>query len=428
MKGKWLLATVLLVGCASTGEEAESTAKSLYVAPNGSDKNTGTLRHPFKTIRQATLKATAGTTVYLRKGTYHEKLNVRQSGTKQHPIVFRNYKQERVVLNGENIKDRDATLPIIQIKDRKYVTIQGLRIEAVQSKRTDATPIGILVTGSGSHITLKNNTVRHIKTLAKDGNAHGIAVYGTGAIRHLTITGNRVEQNRLGFSEALVLNGNVKHFRVTKNVVRDNDNIGIDLIGHEGIAQSKKDDYVREGVVSENRVYRTSSYGNPAYGKEYSAAGIYVDGGKNLTIEKNLVEASDIGIEVTSEHAGRYAEDVILRQNDVRQNVYTGIAIGGYDTKRGGTKRVRIEQNQLIGNDTKGLEGGQLLVQHDVHDNTIIGNTFDGSLSVAHYFKTSSGNQFEKNTFKHTKRFMWRDASYKTEQSFLKAVRKVEGR
>ncbi len=48
MKGKWLLATVLLVGCASTGEEAESTAKSLYVAPNGSDKNTGTLKHRLK--------------------------------------------------------------------------------------------------------------------------------------------------------------------------------------------------------------------------------------------------------------------------------------------------------------------------------------------------------------------------------------------
>lgn len=426
MKGKWLLASILLVGCTSTGEEAESTAKSLYVAPNGTDKNTGTLKHPLKTVRQATKKATAGTTVYLRKGTYHEALNVTQSGTKQHPITFRNYKQERVVLSGKNIKDRDATLPIIQIKDRQYVTIQGLTIEAVQSKRSDATPIGILVTGSGSHITLKNNTVRHIKTLAKEGNAHGIAVYGSGAIRHLTISGNRVEQNRLGFSEAFVLNGNVKHFRVTKNILRNNDNIGIDLIGYEGIARSKKDDYVREGVVSENRVYRTSSYGNPAYGKEYNAAGIYVDGGKNLTIEKNLVEASDIGIEVTSEHAGRYAEDVIVRQNDIRQNVYTGIAIGGYDTKRGGTKRVRIEQNQLIGNDTKGLEGGQLLVQHDVRDNTIIRNTFDGPLSVAHYFKTSSGNQFEKNTFNHTKRFMWRDASYKTEQSFLKAVRKGE--
>ena len=426
MKGKWLVATVLLVGCASTSDEAESTAKSIYVAPNGSDENSGTLKHPLKTVRQATKKATAGTTVYLRKGTYHEAMSVRYSGTKQQPITFRNYQDEQVVLSGEKIKDRDDVLPIIKIKDRQYVTVQGLTIEAVQSKRADATPIGILITGSGSHITLKNNTVRQIKTLAKDGNAHGIAAYGTGAIRHLTISGNRVEQNRLGFSEALVLNGNVKHFRVTKNVLRDNDNIGIDLIGYEGIARSKKDDYVREGVVSENRVYRTSSYGNPAYGKEYNAAGIYVDGGKDLRIEKNLVEASDIGIEVTSEHAGRYAEDVIVRQNDLRRNVYTGIAIGGYDAKRGGTKRVRIEQNQLIGNDTKGLEGGQLLVQHDVRDNKIIGNTFSGSLSVAHYFKTSSGNQFEKNTFKDTKRFMWRDVSYKTEQSFLKAVRKVE--
>ncbi|MGX9807544.1 right-handed parallel beta-helix repeat-containing protein [Exiguobacterium acetylicum] len=426
MKVKWLIATVLLVGCTSTSEEAESTAKSLYVAPSGNDDNAGTLKHPLKTVRQATKKATAGTTVYLRKGTYPEAMIVRSSGTKQQPITFRNYQDERVVLSGEKIKDRDDVLPIIKIKDRQYVTVQGLTIEAVQTKRTDATPIGILVTGSGSHITLKNNTVRQIKTLAKEGNAHGIAAYGTGAIRHLTISGNRVEQNRLGFSEALVLNGNVKHFRVTKNVLRDNDNIGIDLIGYEGIARSKKDDYVREGIVSENRVYRTSSYGNPAYGKEYNAAGIYIDGGKDLTIEKNLVEASDIGIEVTSEHAGRYAEDIIVRQNDLRRNVYTGIAIGGYDTKRGGTKQVRIEKNQLIGNDTKGLKGGQLLVQHDVRDNKIIGNTFSGPLSVAHYFKTSSGNQFEQNTFKHTKRFMWRDTSYKTQQSFLRAVRKVE--
>jgi hypothetical protein len=424
MKRKWLLATILLVGCASTSDEAESTAKSLYVAPNGSDENAGTLKDPLKMVRQATKKATAGTTVYLRKGTYHEALNVTQSGTRQHPIIFRNYKQERVVLSGKNIKDRDDVLPIIKIKNRQYVTIQGLTIVAVQSKRTDATPIGILVTGSGSHITLKMSTVRHIKTLAKEGNAHGIAVYGSGAIRHLTISGNRVDQNRLGFSEALVLNRNVKHFRVTKNVLRDNNNIGVDLIGYEGIAQSKKDDYVREGIVSENRVYDTSSYGNPAYGKEYNAAGIYVDGGKHLTIEKSLIVASDIGIQVTSEHGGRYAEDVIVRQNDVLRNIYTGIAIGGYDTKRGGTKRVRIEQKQLIGNDTKGLEGGQLLVQHDVHDNMIIRNTFDGLLRVAHYFKTSSGNQFEKNTFNHTKRSMWRDNSYKTEQSFLKAVRK----
>ncbi len=45
-----------------------------------------------------------------------------------------------------------------------------------------------------------------------------IAVYGTGAIRHLSITGNRVEQNRLGFSEALVLNGNV-------NISRDEERL-----------------------------------------------------------------------------------------------------------------------------------------------------------------------------------------------------------
>ncbi|MCY1690974.1 hypothetical protein OVA29_10095 [Exiguobacterium sp. SL14] len=128
-------------------------------------------------------------------------MSVRYSGTKQQPITFRNYQDERVVLSGGKIKDRDDVLPIIKIKDRQYVTVQGLTIEAVQSKRPDATPVGILVTGSGSHITLKNNTVRQIKTLAKDGNAHGIAVYGTGAIRHLTVT-KATESNRTALERA----------------------------------------------------------------------------------------------------------------------------------------------------------------------------------------------------------------------------------
>ena len=54
-------------------EPAESTAakKVLYVAPTGKDTNAGSIKQPLKTLKRASQLAKAGTTVYLRKGTYH---------------------------------------------------------------------------------------------------------------------------------------------------------------------------------------------------------------------------------------------------------------------------------------------------------------------------------------------------------------------
>lgn len=434
MKKRFILLLSLgLFGCSATWQQqpAESIAakKVLYVAPTGKDTNAGSIKQPLKTLKRASQLAKAGTTVYLRKGTYPEALTVKYSGTKQAPVVFRNYQKEKVVLSGKTLKQKDGDTALVRIENRQYVTIQGLVVADIETTRTNETPIGMFITGTGRNIQLIDNQVRRIKTNAKDGNAHGIAIYGTGRLKQITVRGNRVEDNRLGASEALVLNGNIDGFSVTNNIVRRNDNIGIDLIGYEGVATNPAEDYARNGTIAGNHVSDSSSYGNPVYGKEYNAAGIYVDGGKKLTIEDNTVEQNDIGIEVTSEHAKQYAEDVTVRGNRIQQNRFTGISIGGYDQKRGGTKQVRITRNQVTGNDTKGLEGGQLLVQHDVRDNRIDHNTFTtgpDNLFVAHFFKTSSGNQFEQNTYRlakgTAKRWIWQDHEYRTPSAFERAV------
>lgn len=153
--------------------------------------------------------------------------------------------------------------------------------------------------------------MQRIETHADDGNAHGIAIYGTDTVKDINVVNNTLEDLKLGLSESLVLNGNIDGFKVENNIVRRSDNIGIDLIGYEGVSHDEKMDYVRNGIVKNNIVYEISSYGNPAYGEDYSAGGIYVDGGKNITIEKNTVYKSDIGIEATSEHAKN--TQIILR-------------------------------------------------------------------------------------------------------------------
>ena len=412
---------------AKEAEQAEQ-ANCLYVSPDGNDQNDGTKEKPFRTLAHAANQAVAGTTVLIREGTYKETLDVKHSGTDKKPIVFRNYENEKVVISGESVADAEYETPLIHIHNKHDITISGLTIQDLSVSSEEATAMGIYVSGSSSHITIKNNHVRDIKTTADDGNAHGIAVYGTGSMKDIKIEDNTVEKLTLGASEAVVLNGNIDGFTISGNVVRDNNNIGIDLIGYEGTADQS--DFVRNGAVENNTVYHNSTYGNPAYGDDYSAGGIYVDGGQNIDIKKNTVYGNDIGIEATSEHKGKYADDIQITGNTVYENAYTGISIGGYDKKRGGTSYSVIAHNIMFRNDTKGLDGGQLLLQYDTKHNNIEKNILtasDSRIFIANEFTENEGNIVNHNVY-HKEAgkdglWIWKKDEYDVFSSYQKAAK-----
>ncbi|WP_230309390.1 right-handed parallel beta-helix repeat-containing protein [Planomicrobium sp. YIM 101495] len=319
------LAIIVILILLFIGSNAEQQ-RHLYVSPDGSDGQDGSLGNPLRTLQEAASRAAAGTIVHVRGGVYEEGLVVQHSGTESEPVVFRAYEGEEVVLSGADFESREGDTALVAIEDQNYVEIRGFTLQDLTTELADETVMGIFVSGSSSHIVLGGNRVRRIGTQSAEGNAHGIAVYGTGAMTDITVIDNVIEDLTLGASEALVLNGNIDGFEITDNVVRRCDNIGIDLIGHEGV--SPEMDYVRNGIVSGNEVYEISSFGNPAYGNDYSAGGIYVDGGKDIRIENNEVHHNDIGIEASSEHAGEFAERIEIVGNAVYENIYTGIAIG----------------------------------------------------------------------------------------------------
>lgn len=423
-----LLAAVAMAAVFILTNKEDKQAQVIYVATDGNDQNAGTKSKPFRTLEKAASEADAGTTVLIRKGDYHEKLVVKHSGTHSKPITFKAYNKEKVVLSGKDLKDVEGDTALVTINNKNYVTISGLTIQDLSTDLEDETVIGIFVTGSSSHITLENNNVQRIETHADDGNAHGIAIYGTDTVKDINIVNNTLEDLKLGLSESLVLNGNIDGFKVENNIVRRSDNIGIDLIGYEGVSDDEKMDYVRNGIVKNNIVYEISSYGNPAYGEDYSAGGIYVDGGKNITIEKNTVYKSDIGIEATSEHAKKYADNIKIINNTIYENFYTGISIGGYDEDRGGTINSTISQNILYRNDTKGLDGGQLLLQYDTKNNVIERNILTAGPSrifISNYFTTNQNNKLQKNVFHKEKGeagiWIWEEEEYTSFPKFLKA-------
>jgi hypothetical protein len=94
-------------------------ADALYVAPSGSDLNSGTLARPFGTVSRGLRMVGPGQTLYLRGGTYVE--NIRspsiRSGSPSARILIRNYPGERPVLEG-----------LLWLSGANYWTVNGINV------------------------------------------------------------------------------------------------------------------------------------------------------------------------------------------------------------------------------------------------------------------------------------------------------------
>lgn len=381
-------------------------AAELHVSPDGNDANPGTLARPWRTIQHAASAATPGSTVFIHDGTYQEMVSIEVSGnTVDGPIRFRGYQNDRPRIDGTaftSLGDEDA---LLRIEGQHDLVVEQLEIANLSTTDGGILIAGVFVTGDAADIELRDLTIHDIHSIAPGGgDAHALGVYGRNGIvpiRGMRILDNEVRDCTLGSSEAVVLNGNVESFEIRGNVVHAVDNIGIDLIGLEGTADAN--DRVRDGVVADNIVFDLTVEGNPAYSPgDLSAAGIYVDGGHGILIERNIVHHADIGIELGAEQPiAQVPEsstfDNIVRDNLVYRNQRTGIAFGGYANNRGWAHDNVISNNTLFGNDTAGTGSGEIYIQKS-KDNTIRENVLvAGNLLVfANYFNPA--NSFSNTT------------------------------
>ena len=371
------LAFVFFVGLSP----ALAQGLSFYVSTTGNDANPGTITDPWRTIQHAANVVTPGSTVYVRGGLYHEKVSINVSGSAAGGyITFQSYPGETAVLDGTGLKVPADPNGMFFISNQSYIVIKGFEIRNYKSAQQNIVPAGIFIQGAGSNIRIRNNRIHDIQTLVRTptgGDAFGLVVYGTRApasINNLIIDGNELYHLKTGSSESLALNGNVQNWRVTNNIVHDNNNIGIDAIGFEGTAPDPAFDQARDGYIGENTVYNIDSFGNPFYGTDRSANGIYVDGGTRIIIERNLVHHTDIGIEMASEHHGRVTSFVTARNNLVYRSLVVGISIGGYASSVGGTQNCQIVNNTLYDNDTLQTGSGEFQIQYHATNNLFENN------------------------------------------------------
>ena len=85
-----------------------STGVTFFVAPNGNDRNPGTIERPFATLYKAHQWVRPGDTVNLRAGTYQALISWTKSGTPTAPITIQAYNGEDVTLQSSEQYALDA--------------------------------------------------------------------------------------------------------------------------------------------------------------------------------------------------------------------------------------------------------------------------------------------------------------------------------
>jgi cysteine-rich repeat protein len=367
-------------------------ATTYTVAPSGGD---------FTHVQAALDVAQAGDTVQVRTGVYAEKVTLPRSGTSGNPIVLRAFTGETPVLDGTGVQGDSMVL----IEGRSWVKVIGLTLRN-NLGLTDGS--GIRIVGSGAHVELRDNRIGAMR----GKNAMGITVYGTEAtaITDLVIDGNEIADCDAAPSEALAVNGNVDGFNVTNNFVHDVNNIGMVFIGGEQDIQPDTSKVARNGLVRGNTVMRARS----SYGGGF-AGGIYVDGGRDIVIEHNVVTESDLGMEIGAENHGIVASGMIVRENVLFANEKVCLAFGGYAASTGRVRDSVFSNNTCWGNDTLGAGFGELWIQY-AEDNVVRNNVFHGT-SAGLLLLSEVGNV--ANTLSHnvwftsgTPRFVWNGDEY----------------
>jgi cysteine-rich repeat protein len=344
--------------------------------------------HP--TIQEALDAAGSGDEVVVSEagGPYFERVVFPRSGSEVGGyITLRSAGGERAVIDGSGV----AGDHLVTITSKSWVRIQGFELRNNLGVNDGS---AVRVEGSGSHIEIRDNVMHELR----GSHAMGITVYGTGSdpITDLVIDGNEIFDAEPRFSEALTLNGNVDGWEVTNNFVHDVNYIGIDMIGGEADIQPEaaQGKVARNGVVRGNTVRRARDPGDGF------AGGIYVDGGRDILIENNIVSESNLGIEIGAENAGLITSGIIVRNNLLHENDRVCIVFGGYRQNVGRSNDNEFRGNTCWHNDQLGEGFGELWIQFG-DDNVIEGNLFVATPEQGRLLNDEYGgqNQIDWNTW-----------------------------
>ncbi len=189
-------------------------ANTYYVAINGNDTDEGNKLHPWQTIQKAANTLTAGDTVLIKAGTYNERVIVQNSGTLDNYIVFSNYSNDTVIIDGNGISWGSAWNGLFDITNKSYIQIMGFKI-------TNADYGGICIEDADHIIIHGNHTYNTLSS--------GIGVWGS---HNIIVSNNEIELACNDGEQECITIANSNNCNISGNNVHDN---GAGTNGGEGI-------------------------------------------------------------------------------------------------------------------------------------------------------------------------------------------------
>ncbi|MEW6369025.1 MAG: right-handed parallel beta-helix repeat-containing protein [Acidobacteriota bacterium] len=289
-----------------------------YVATTGNDSNPGTLASPWRTIQKAADTMVAGDTVYIRAGTYRERVEAKGSGTDEsHRITYSSYAGEKAVIDGKGI-DVPEYVGLFHMEGKRYVTVSGLTV-------TNSSYYGINADNCSRIIIQKNITSNTASC--------GIGVW---TCSYVIVDGNDVSKACSGGQQEAISVAQTRQFEVRNNHVHDTPD-------KEGICIKDGSSY---GKVFGNNVHHTSD------------VGIYLDAWERRThhidVYRNVIhdvkESDSCGMSLASEMGG-LLEIIRIYNNIIYRNPIYGIEVSDYGAAASRPmRRIEIVNNTLWSN------------------------------------------------------------------------------
>jgi hypothetical protein len=296
----------------------ELAAVDVYVATNGRDDRTGTINAPYRTLKQALAKVGPGDTVFLRGGSYGERIDtnwqrVPAGNSWSSPVTVRAYPGESVRLGRVNI----------QGSSYRYIIFQDL----IFDNRGEGNHNTIRLAEGANHIRLLNVEVT--------GAGHsGISVVGGRTVGHADYNEFiNVNSHNNGLSPICAPN-----YCHAIYIGGASDNLIQGGTYHSSFAGYGIHIYTSSGGNNRNIVQGVQAYGNTGYG-------VIMTGGNS-----NRLSGSDVfwngrgGVEV---QWGSGSNSSVIQNNRIYSN-------GGYAVMIGGNAWNTQVYNNVLGQNSRG--------------------------------------------------------------------------
>ncbi len=374
--------------------------QTYYVAPGGSDSDSGTIDAPWATFTHAVGELTPGDTLYVREGTYSERLIPTVSGKAGNVITIAALPRETPVIDGTSISENGWWYGLIHLNNLEYVTIEGFKVMnaggqgiqandcahiIIRGNTTDTSVSSGIMTWGDSDVSIIDNTVIAACT-GVEGYQECISVSETNIFN---VSGNTVYN---GFMEGIDVKDGASNGVISGNEIYDLTRLGIYIDAWDSLTEDidvydnivyRCSEGIRVnsengGLVRNVRVYGNLAYDNTECGYWVGVGGIGdshpVD---YVTFDSNIARGNGMdGIRI-SVPTGGYTDHIRIENNLIYQNERAGIMVADFSGDGSGrVGEVEIVNNTVYGNGTVGGwgAGGIMLNSSTVGQNITVQN------------------------------------------------------